>query len=183
MSLLAGCSTAEAKKQCYTAVPVDNAQHTPEPLCRLLEANLNEFCDVPPVVCGMKIAPRYAQQLSIPRWSAVDLRGRPARVEEIVRAFRPATPQGADRVWNEMRHDVEAAIAAGRFTLQTAQVDLFGTGQTLSVFRMDDGACPIENQDLLTSKDPAIWHGGFTSAHTGVYLAPETYRDLERKYT
>src|SRR5262245_10014521 len=50
----------QAAGHCYVAQPVHdvNGKQLPiAPVCRSLEANMNEFCDEPPLMCGIKIAP------------------------------------------------------------------------------------------------------------------------------
>jgi hypothetical protein len=184
-ALTALAPALHAAGHCYTAEAPDEAKSNPiEPLCRVLEANLNEFCDQPPPVCGIKITSRYAQELSLPQWTPVDLQGKLDLVESTVRAREETrnNRKAAQVTWNEEGPALVAALKAGRLSVKTTQLDLFNVGKALTVYRIDDGACPGDNRKVLRSRDPGVWDSGFHPWNVQVRPAREAYETLQRKY-
>src|ERR1700752_88695 len=82
--LLAAC--AQGGGTCYTAVPLRDqaANDVPsEPVCRVLEQNLNQLCEQPPLVCGLKIAPQFSDRIELPVWTPVNTNAGVRLVESI----------------------------------------------------------------------------------------------------
>jgi hypothetical protein len=184
LALLSAFSV-KAAGRCYVAQPVEDENNKTlpiEPACRVLEANLNEFCDEPPLMCGIKIAPKYARDLSLPKWKPVDLHGKIDLVEQTVRARWGSDQKAAQTIWNEERAPFEAGLAAGTLSLKSADLDLLGIGRKLTVYRIDPGTCEKKNQQVLQSRDPGVWNSGFLSSETEVMLSPSATREVTRQY-
>jgi len=159
----------QAAGLCYVAHPVNDVAGKPlpiAPLCRTLEKNLNEFCDEPPLMCGIKIAPRYAQELTLPKWQPIDLHGKLDAIEQLVRQ------RWSIRVWDEERPILEAGLAGGTLSLKTAEMDWFHLGKRGAVYRIDPGTCQTDNEEILRSRDIDVWNGGFINSR--MHLLPST---------
>jgi len=189
VSLATGCAPTGAQAQitdhCYTALPPKNAAGNDkpiEPVCRVLEQNLNQFCDEPPMVCGLRIAPRFSNELAVPVWDPVDFGGRLSFVEALVRGEIEYLNAGkaATDVWNDFRAGYEEALQAGRLTVLTADLDMYRLGRPLTVYRVDPGDCEKRNSSQLNSREQ--WNAQLASAGVFVYTAPEAVKSLEPQY-
>lgn len=165
--------------RCYTAVPVEKpggeARRQVEPLCRLLERNLNTFCDRPPMVCGIKVAPEFASILRQPNWTLVRA-DRPLELAEtLVHAWRPAP-----EVWEEVRPRLSEAARQGRLSVTTAEFDLLNIRRPLRVYRIDDNACAVENRPLL--EDPNLWNEFFMQSQVRVGPDVGTRESVSKEY-
>lgn len=180
-------SLAYASGQCYTAIPVDDqdGKELPiDPACRVLERNLNEFCDEPPQVCGIKISPKFAKELTIPKWVPVNLGGKLDLVESIIRSpWEGAPDQNASQVvWDDERGKLEAAFRENRLSVSTTKLDFFQLGEEIKGFRLDPGDCESNNSRQLDSRDPDWWNAKLTRPDIKVWPAPEEIRKLRKKY-
>jgi hypothetical protein len=175
-----------AAGRCYTAQPVilKSKPQPIAPVCRALEANLNELCEQPPPMCALKIAPKYANDLSIPDWKPVDLHGNLDIVEATVRARWNIVPdkQAGQRIWDDERPAYEKALAAGTLTVKSAELDLFRIGKKSTAYRIDPGSCEADNRDVLQSMDKEVWNSGFITRTTLVLPSPPAVADIAQAY-
>jgi hypothetical protein len=181
--------SAHAAGNCYKAEPVKGPDGKPiakliEPVCRALEKNLNEFCDEPPLVCSLKIHPKYRRTLALPKWETVELDGGMALVEEFIRApWKTAHDQQASqRIWDDERPGLEAAFQEGKLRVATSHLDLYQTGKPDKVYMLDLSSDCEQKNSHLTSNDRSEWAGEFESPKRRVYYAPETIHSLERHF-
>lgn len=183
---------SEPSGGCYTAVPIRDAglNDLPiEPVCRVLEQNLNQFCAEPPLVCGIKIAPQFESELTLPTWTPVDLGGRLDLVEATVRAqWQGTTPTAPDVIWAERQPALERALAEERLSVSSAEIDLFQVGRPSRLYRIDPGDCEINNGERLRPDRPDYWDqrlvwSGVRVLPTAESLAQllETFRMLGRE--
>jgi hypothetical protein len=176
-----------AGEHCYTAMPLKDQKGKAlpiEPVCRALENNLNEFCDVPPLVCGLKIAPKYSKVLEFPKWTPVDLGGKLDLVESVVRGQweRAGNPHAGQVIWHEAQPRFEVALRSKRLMVFTAQLDLYGFGKKLKSYRINPGDCEINNGQQLRSKDHAWWNTALTSSNVEVLPSPDELQALEHRH-
>jgi hypothetical protein len=179
--------------KCYTAVPSrdQGGNDVPiEPVCRVLEQNLNEFCDEPPLVCGVKIAPEFQADLALPTWTPVDFGGSLDLIESTIRAqwlgFNPqripgGSPQAAaaaDSMWAERKPRLERALEEGRLAVSSAEIDLYQVGSTSSFYRVDPGDCEIDNGGTLQPDRPDYWNRRLVMSGVHVRPTPETLSGL-----
>jgi len=172
---------------CYTAVPVPDTKGKAmpiEPVCRGLEENLNAFCDEPPVVCGLRVAPKFASEFTFPAWQPVALDGGLDLVESIVRAQWPssASEQVKDDVWKDYRAVLAPALAGGRLTVASADLDLFQLDRAYKTYRIDAGNCAQLNAHLSKEPKRIWWNMPLKYAQLYVMPAPEAIREIESKY-
>lgn len=172
---------------CYTAVPVPDlkGKDTPiEPICHELEENLNAFCDEPPVVCGLKVAPKFTGEFAFPAWRSVALDGGLDLVESLVRApwASISSEQGKEDVWKDYRAVLAPALADGRLTVATAELDLFQLGRAYKTYRIDAGNCAQLNADLSKEPKSIWWNWPLKSAQLYVLPAPEAIKEIESRY-
>jgi uncharacterized protein len=171
--------------KCYWLEPPrkDSAGKRPpvESICHALEKNLNQFCDQPPMVCGLKIAPKFSKQFMLPSWKSVE-NVNPAMIEEFIRApwmDSSLKKEDKDALWEEERPKIEAAFAKKRLTFSKAQLDLYNLGKAQTVYRLDYGNCQADNPQL---KDPAEWGMAIHYAEVKTQHAPEIVRSLFKEY-
>lgn len=172
---------------CYTAVPVPDLKGKDmpiEPMCRELEENLNTFCDEPPVVCGLRVAPQFANDFTFPAWQPVALDGRLDLVESIIRAQWASlrNEQGKELVWKEYRAVFAQALADARLTVATADLDLFQLGRAYKTYRIDAGNCAQLNAHLSKEPKSVWWNWPLKYAQVFVVPAPDAVREIENKY-
>ena len=186
-------ATFERPGQCYVLKPLsddkDNPQldadgnvQTIDPVCLAMEENLNQFCDQPPMVCGLQVAPRFRQQITFPEWSPLDPEANRSLIEEFFRApWQDARipEQNKLRLWEEERPKVEAALAAKRLTFSEARLDLFNVGKEQLTYRLDYGTCQADNQQLANKPD---WTTSSKSAPIQIQHAPPIIRPLFQEY-
>lgn len=171
---------------CYTLSPIfDNGPSGSirpiEPVCLALEKNLNRFCDQPPMACGLKIAPEFRDQLSLPAWTPLDPQANRALIEEFIRApWQVASAKGADNQrWEKERPDVDKALAEKRLTFSQANVDLFNLGRAQPAYRLDYGSCAASNPQF---RDRSKWGGIITPAAVQIHHAPHVIRSIFKQY-
>lgn len=181
---------AERPGVCYTLRPledgsghisVDALGNLPviEPVCQAMEENLNQFCDQPPMVCELKVSPRFQGQITFPEWVPLDPKVNLALIEEFIRA---PWEEGLDKktpkeIWEAERLKVEAALAANRLTFSKAQLDLYNLGKLQPAYRLDYGTCKIYNPGPTQR-----WIDPAGSMGIEIQQAPEVIRPLFQKY-
>jgi uncharacterized protein len=170
--------------KCYWLEPPrkDSAGKRPpvEPICHAMEANLNQFCDQPPMVCGLKIAPKFSQQLTLPSWVPLDLEANRALIKEFVHAPDEGRKnQYSEALWVEKQSQLDAAFAKGHITFAQAQLDLYNLGKPQTAYRLDYGNCQADNPQL---KDTAQWGMAIHHAEVITQHAPEIVRSLFKEY-
>lgn len=180
---------SQASDRCYKAESLKgpNGERTSrpiQPVCLALEKNLNEFCDQPPMVCDLKIHPKHARDLALPKWEPVDLDGSLGLLEDLIRApyLSARDARAASQVWESARPDIEAAFNERRLKVSTAQLDLYQTGFTAKTYRYDLGDCAQKNPRLEPSNDGGAWRTELAAPEVRVSLAPEEYRAIETRY-
>lgn len=154
-----------------------------EPVCQIMEENLNHFCDQPPMVCGLKVDPRFQQQITFPGWIPLDPEANIALIEEFIRApwehfIDKETPK---KKWQEAHPEVEAALAIKRLTFSKAKLDLYNLGKAQLAYRLDYGTCMVNNPQLAAG--PIQWWAepvGSSGIH--VQQAPEVIRSIFHEY-
>lgn len=177
----------ERPGQCYVLKPLaisedmlqldaDGNVQTIEPVCQAMEENLNQFCDQPPMVCGLKVAPRFQQQITVPEWLSLDPEANRALIEEFIRApWQGASDKETEqRIWEHERPKVESALAAKRLTFSETRLDLYNLGRAQLAYRLDYGTCNSDNQQLSNN---AEWEAPVQIQH-----APAVIRSLFTEY-
>lgn len=169
----------------YETVRVDNNGKVPpiEPVCQAMEANLNLFCDQPPMACELMVAPGFQQQITFPAWVPLDPEANLALIEEFVRApWENGVVKGASqRRWDEERPQIEAALVAKRLTFSKAQLDLYNLGRMQPAYRLDFGTCEIDNPQL-TDGPTRWWEEPLRPARVKTQQAPGVIRPLIQEY-
>jgi len=174
---------------CYALAPLRDGKgklRPIEPVCRVMEKNLNRFCDQPPMVCGLKIAPEFRDRLTMPEWAPLDPAANLEWIEEFVRApwvdATSLTQKGRDELWEEDRPKIEQAFAEKRITFSQAQLDLYNLGQAQLAYRLDFGNCEALNPQL-TFQNRKNWGKQKTvPAPVQIQHAPEIVRELFEQY-
>lgn len=172
-------------KGCYTLMPLfdgglrGNARPI-EPVCLALEKNLNQFCDQPPMACGLKIAPEFRDQIILPTWSPLDPAANQALIEEFIRAPWQDNSDGFDkRQWEVERPDIEKALAEKRLTFSQAKLDLYNLGDAQTAYRLSFGSCEANNPQF---SDRERWDEKINPVSVQIHHAPEVVRPLFKQY-
>lgn len=163
--------------QCYRFAPDLNDNGlglNTAPVCRALVRNFNEFCDEPPMVCELKIHPKYSKQLSQPNWKRISPTPSIEDIERFIKAPYVATgypPLGAEKMWAFWQPRIDTAIQRGYLTVDEAYVDLLNRGRKERVLRMQTGECTSKNHSTPNSDYSLMFQTD------GVYanFAPEVY--------
>lgn len=194
MSVVVLCAAftmpAEATGACYKARPLTGPTGEPitdriEPVCKALADNLNEFCDEPPMVCHLKIHPKYAKTMALPEWKSVNLRGSLALVERFVRAPWEGLgdPRAPDRIWQEERAESRVALKEGRLRLSTSRLDLYQTGRSDQVYMLDrNGDCEQKLMPQFKSSDRTTWPEEFISPRRTVQYTPDALTSFKKEF-
>jgi|CXWL01.1.fsa_nt_gi uncharacterized protein len=169
---------------CYTLQPIkDNGNvRQIEPVCKVMEKNLNQFCDQPPMACGLKIAPEFRGKITLPNWIPLNPEANRGLIEEFIRApWQNAwSLEDADgKEWQKERPEIELALAKKRLLFSTAQLDLYNLGKPQTVYRLDYGDCQIINRYL---SDREQWDKVIQPSSVKTQYAPDTVRALFRQY-
>lgn len=172
---------------CYVLKPVMGSGNVLpiEPVCEAMEKNLNRFCDQPPVVCGLKIAPEFQEKIILPQWTPIDHpEGYLGLIEEFIRAPRQDSSlpqQRKDLAWEEERPEIEQALAENRLSFSKATLDLYNLGKPQTAYRLDPGDCQTLNPQLSDRKQ---WGNRIELMHTHIktQFAPEVVRPLFKQY-
>lgn len=171
--------------KCYWLEPQEDQRNegrrwkVVEPVCRDMEANLNQFCDQPPMACELKIAPQFKEKFTFPQWQPI---GKPVTLE-LIEAFLRA-PWGDSSgviLWeSEYRPEVEAALAEKRLSFTTAELDLYNMGRVRSAYRLDYGNCHARNPGL---NERDTWGEAVKSAPVKTQYGPEVVVPLLEEYS
>lgn len=170
---------------CYTLQPVKEGKKVRpiEPVCEVMEKNLNRFCDQPPMACGLKIAPEYRHQILLPYWIPMDHpEGYPGLIEEFIRMpwQEPHTHQ--QEVETELQEEltkIEQALTENRLSFSTAELDLYNLGKPQTAYRLDYGDCQIRNPQIA---DRTHWNRAIQLAAVKIQIAPESAKTLFKQY-
>ena len=171
--------------KCYWLEPPrkDSSGNRPaiEPICRTMEANLNQFCDRPPMVCKLQIAPKFGRQITLPTWTSLDPEANRALIEEFLRAPYDGNAKNkyTDLVLAEQKSQLDAAFSGKRITFSEAQLDLYNLGKPQLAYRLDYGNCQADNPQL---NDPAQWAMPTHYAEIKTQFAPNIVRSLFKEY-
>ncbi len=170
--------------KCYWLEPLrkDSSGNRPaiEPVCRAMEENLNQFCDRPPMVCKLQIAPKFSRQITVPFWTSLDPHANRALIEEFLRAPYPVVGNKyTDALWNEEKPKLEAAFSEKRITFAKTKLDLYNLGKPQLAYRLDYGNCQANNPQL---EDPAQWAMPTRYAEIKTQFAPDIVRGLFKEY-
>jgi hypothetical protein len=119
----------------------------------MLEANLNEFCTEPPMVCTLRIAPNHPE-LSLPAWQPLDLAANRALLERLVRGKALATvsaqmPQREEAAWQSMLVELADAERQGSGALATTEVDLLNRGTPERVYQLTTTMCATAQAEVF----------------------------------
>lgn len=143
--LLPSLSSHADGEKCYTLVPRARGQFA---MCLELEKSLNEFCGEQPMVCALKISPKYPK-LTLPKWTALDVEQNMDLIERLVRGrwlhAEKNSPGSNDRNWAMTRDRIVKYARAGQASLSRARIDLANGGAREVIFRVDTGLCPDLN--------------------------------------
>ena len=138
---------AAPDKQCYELQPrlYGDGEPNRAAMCAMLEANLNEFCAEPPMVCTLRIAPSHPE-FSLPAWQPLDLATNRALLEPLVRGKALGTvsaqmPQREGAAWQSVLAALGDAQRRGGGALETAEVDLLNRGTPERVYQLTTSTC------------------------------------------
>lgn len=136
------------------------------------------------MVCDLKIHPKHARELALPKWEPVDLGGNLSLLEELIRTpYRNAPdPNAADHVWDGERHGIEAALNEGKLSVSTSRLDICQTGTKAKTYRYDLGDSAQKNSYLKLRNDNGGWEVELKTPEVRVKLAPDDHRDMEKLY-
>ncbi len=176
-------NTIQTHKCYWLEPPIKNdlGKRAPvEPICRVLDENLNQFCNEPPMVCGLKVAPKFKEKIIFPDWKAV-ANPNPAMIEELLMA--PWANENSDSkktLWNEQRPDMDTAFAEKRLKLSEAEIDLYNLGKAQTAYRLDYGNCEAINPQL---KERQKWGQASHVANILTLMAPIIFHQLQKDYS
>lgn len=165
---------------CYTLQPIKNEGKVRpiEPVCEAMEKNLNQFCDQPPVACGLKVAPAFRDRITLPNWTPLDPIAHRSLIEEFIRVpwQEPHIPQQeVDTLLQQERTKIEQAIAEKRLSFSTAQLDLYNLGKPQPAYRLNYGDC-------LVSKERKQWDKAIQATPVKIQIAPKIAKTLFKQY-
>lgn len=168
---------------CYTLQPVLDGNGYVEPIapvCLLMEENLNRFCDAPPMVCELKIAPEFQKEITFPNWTPLDPEAHRDLIEEVLRTPWKAAgfPAGEEEVWSDIKSGLDAAFEAKTVTFSKGEIDLFNLGKSQLAYRLDYGACRDQNPQLASTQ----WEAPLRTAAIKIQHAPDVVRKLFSDY-
>jgi uncharacterized protein len=163
----------------------ENGQVKPiEPVCQAFEDNLNQFCDRPPMVCGLKVAPVFKGEIRLPEWKS--LNGKKV-TPEMLESFIRAPWDGANisenqknELWEISRQKIEAAILENRLSFLRSDLDLYNLGSAHVAYRLDYGNCKIKNPQLTERIDG--WDKPIKSNPVQIQYGPNVVRSLFESY-
>lgn len=170
---------------CYTLQPIkDSKKVRPiEPVCEVMEKNLNQFCDQPPVACGLKIAPEFRGKIILPHWTPMDHpEGYSRLIEEFIRMpwQELHTPQEkAETELQKERTKIEQALTENRLSFSTAELDLYNLGKPQTAYRLDYGDCQTSNPQFT---DREQWGKAIQPAPVKIQVAPEIVKTLFKQF-
>ncbi len=173
---------------CYTLEPILDGGKTGkvlpiEPVCEVLEKNLNRFCDEPPMVCGLKVAPEFRDKITFPTWTPIESKDNLALIEAFIRApWIDRTKDHFDQYrWDIERPEIEQAIKEKRLSFSQTNLDLYNLGQAQPAYKLDYGNCEANNPRL---KERIQWDALeiHQPSSVKVHHAPEILRSLFQQY-
>ena len=165
---------------CYTLQPIKNEGKVRpiEPVCEAMEKDLNQFCDQPPVACGLKVAPAFRDRITLPNWTPLDPIAHRGLIDEFIRTpwQDPHIPQHeVDTLLQQERTKIEQAIAEKRLSFSMTQLDLYNLDKLQTAYRLDYGDC-------LISKERKQWDRAIQAATVNIQIAPKIAKTLFKQY-
>jgi hypothetical protein len=178
---------SDRPSECYVPHPIldsDGKVKPIEPVCQAMEENLNRFCDQPPMVCELKVAPECRQQITFPNWTPLDPEKNRELIEEFLRTpWRAGSSQPNStlkkEIFQEEKTKINEAITAKTLTFAKDTLDLYNMGQPQTAYRLDYGTCYAANSEI---DDPKHWNRPLIAAPVKIQLAPEIVRPLFEEF-
>jgi len=167
--------------QCYIPMPILDANgyvEPIEPVCQAMEINLNQFCEQPPMVCQLKVAPEFQKRITFPKWKALEPHKNIALIEEFIRAPWVDRPI-EESIWKKEKEKIDASIASKRLSFSESKLDLYNLGKDQTSYRLDYGTCYSDNLQL---NDKNEWDAPLTSSPVQVLYEPEIERNINKQY-
>jgi hypothetical protein len=127
-------------------------------LCRLYEANLNRFCNEPPMVCDRKIHPDFAKYFSLPQWEDVDPMKHLGIIEIFIKFItgdnarcskgdEQCQAKWREKEWQEYKVKFFDRTKKGIIKLSRARFNIKGIGKERQiVYRLVDFKCAINDE-------------------------------------
>lgn len=171
--------------QCYLLQPildVDGNVLQIEPVCQVMEENLNRFCHQPPMVCELKVAPEFCQQITFPKWTPLNPEEHLKLIERVLRTplqVESRQYEIEEKIWQEEKLKIEEALTKQSITFSEGDLDLFNMHNLQKAYRLDYGTCRSLNSQL---DDPNLWNAPVVAAPIRIQLTPEVVNSLFTKY-
>jgi hypothetical protein len=129
-------------------------------MCAMLEANLNEYCAEPPMVCTLRVAENHPE-FSLPAWQPLDVAANRALLERLVRGKALGTvsaqmPQRDEVAWQSMLAALADAERQGSGALATAEVDLLNRGTPERVYQLTTSTCAAAEAEVFKAS-PTVY--------------------------
>lgn len=162
--------------ECYVPQPIldsDGNVKPIEPVCQAMEENLNQFCDQPPMVCELKVAPEFRQQITFPNWTPLDPEKNRELIEEFLRTpwqVESKQYEIEEKIWQEEKPKIENALATKSLSFSKSELDLYNLGKAQAAYRIDYGTCYRDNSHL---NDKNAWGVPLRSAPIKIQYGPE----------
>lgn len=154
LMLLPSLSSHAGGEKCYTLVPRARGQFA---MCLELEKNLNEFCGEQPMVCELKISPKYPK-LKLPKWTTLDITQNMSLIERMTRGSMLRGERNSlgstEYNWAMLRDRIGNNENHGKASLSRAQIDLTNGGRRETIYRVDTGFCPELNFGKAANDSP-----------------------------
>jgi hypothetical protein len=128
-------------------------------MCREFENNLNQYCEAPPMLCEIRVAPEFGKDFTFPKWETLDAGANLEMIEKFIRARvsvrsdwigKPEERSWREKKWKEYEPGLMQRLNEGVIRFSRARVDLNHNGETELVYRLIDRDCPVS--------DPAQYH-------------------------
>lgn len=172
--------------ECYVLQPLldeDGKVEAIEPVCQAMEENLNQYCDQPPMVCQIQVAPKFHEIITFPVWKQLNPDGNRKFIERFSRTPWQLRSKDNDnleeKIWQEEKSKIDAAFAGKTIAFSKGKLDLYNIGVPKPVFRLDYGTCSVDNQQL-SQRDG--WNSPLSPATIRVHYAPEELKGIYEGY-
>jgi hypothetical protein len=172
----------QAAGKCYKAISIDRKPL--HPLCKVMEANLNEYCLEPPMVCGLKIHETYKSIFALPVWEDVTAVTSMDFLERLIKLPYLSNPDinAATNIWAEEKPSIDEAITAGRFNVWKSNLDVFQTGGRQVIYQYSTSDCELRNR-FLYSTSPGAWDVPLETPFKQYLISERDFAALKQKYT
>lgn len=153
-----------------------------EPICQIMEKNLNQYCEQPPMACEIKISPIFNEKVALPNWRPVE---ESVNLSDFKKSLRTSVKHKKMKMEDEegllenLNRNLVVTDAEKKISITMAKLDIYNLGEVKAAYRVDYGNCDAVNPRLTNKVE---WDAVIKSDPVQIQYMPNIMQSLHEKY-